>query len=148
MVRVLDSENRAQFANSSNVKFGSWDAEAIVGGHELQVFKCQDLTAWRVGAKNFAIGSDAFIPGATRYLEMNPHLPYLYLPDEDWTKFEEIMTKTYKDILCSYRLNVCYWNTPCEGAQKKGKTFKLEVFDDAGSMIMDADENEFRVDGE
>lgn len=148
VVEVLDAENSTQFANSSNVKFGSWDAEAIVGGNELQLFKCQDLTAWRVKAKNFDIGSDAFIAGTTRYLEINPHLPYLYLPDEDWTKFEEIITKTYEDILCSYRLNVCYWNMPCERAPKKGKTFKMEVFDDVGSMFIDADEHEMRVDGE
>jgi len=81
-------------------------------------------------------------------LEINPHLPYLYLPDEDWTKFEEIMTKTYDDILCSYRLNVCYWNAPCERVQKKGKTFKMEVFDDVGSMIIELSEHEFRIDGE
>ena len=58
------------------------------------------------------------------------------------------MAKTYEGILCSYRLNVCYWNAPCERTQQKGKTFTLEVFDDAGSMIIDADEREFRIDGE
>jgi len=37
-----------------------------------------------VTANNFYIGRYHFIYGQDRNLEINPHLPYLYIPDDDF----------------------------------------------------------------
>ena len=58
------------------------------------------------------------------------------------------MSKTYGDLLCSYRLNLCYWNKPCERVSKENYIFKMEIYDDAGTMFLTADEHEFRMNGE
>ena len=72
VVEVLDANNNTRFVNSSNVKFGSWDSEAIVKDDSLHMFKCRDLNAWQVAARHFYIGQNAFIPDSHRYLEINP----------------------------------------------------------------------------
>ena len=63
-----------------------------------------------MAGKNFYIGANHFIYGQVRYLEINPNLPYLYIPDDDFISFQSLMVKMYPDIICSYKLNVCYWN--------------------------------------
>jgi len=43
-----------------------------------------------------------FLPAGTeRKFDINSHLPFIYMPDDDWVKFSELMKKNYPNIKCS-----------------------------------------------
>jgi hypothetical protein len=147
IVEDLDANNVTKFANSSNIKFGSWDQQAMVSYGELRMFRCQDLNAWRVAGRNFYIGVNHFIRGQVRYLEINPNLPYLYIPDEDFISFQSLMVKMYPDIICSFKLNVCYWDKSCSEVKTKSNPFRIEIFDKIGSMHISIEEYDLKMSG-
>jgi hypothetical protein len=101
---VADVKNKN--AESSSIKFGSWDQQACLdtGSDDIKMFKTIDEKSWLIEGSAFKIGDVPFIPaGSTRKLDMNTHLPFVFMPDADWVTFSELMQKNYPDILCAQR---------------------------------------------
>jgi hypothetical protein len=100
---VADSKNKN--AESSSIKFGSWDQEACLetgNSTDITVFKTIGLDEWYLNGTEFMIGDVPFISSAeTRKLEISTHLPFVFLPDDDWLRFSELMQKNYPNILCA-----------------------------------------------
>jgi len=60
------------------------------------------LNGWKVKANGFKYNDMDILPaGSIRNFDINSHLPFLYLPDDDWVRYSELMTKSYPDIICS-----------------------------------------------
>jgi len=81
-------------ATNSVIKFGSWDQHACLdtGNTDITMFKTTDLKGWTVKATSFMINDVAFLtPGSKRTFEINSHLPFLYLPFNDWIAYVELM---------------------------------------------------------
>jgi hypothetical protein len=89
---VADVNN--QNAESSSIKFGSWDQEACLddGASDITMFQTIDEKAWMLNGTEFMIGDVPFIQdGKTRKLDINTHLPFVFMPDDDWVHFAELM---------------------------------------------------------
>jgi hypothetical protein len=78
------------------------------------MIKTIDEKAWMLKGTSFMIGDVPFVPkGETRKLDINTHLPFVFLPDKDWVTFSELMKKNYPDIICIQEVNVCYFQKRC-----------------------------------
>ena len=72
--------------NSSFVKFGGWDPEAIIGKNESLIYftKTNTTNTW-----NFEVDEIHFDGTKAQYLywiyvNLNPSLPYMYIPDDHY----------------------------------------------------------------
>jgi hypothetical protein len=135
-------------ANSSVVKFGGWDQSAIQAGDELHMFRTHNLEHWRLTADNFTLGDKPFLDGQMRLLDINSHLPFLYLPEADWLKFAELLEQEYPDIVCSQLENVCYFRQACSQVQDEDRSFAINIFDINGAMKLEVNEKQLFVGGE
>lgn len=51
-----------------------------------------DETGWVLNGTEFMVGDIPFVPaGETRKVDVNTHLPFVYMPDKDWIFFSEVM---------------------------------------------------------
>lgn len=50
------------------------------------MFKTVDEKSWNVQATTFKLGYNNFRTekDTPRVVSLNPHLPYIYVPDDDW----------------------------------------------------------------
>ena len=115
--------------DSSVLKFGSWDRSALAPGQELKNFKTKDSNSWIVNAKDFYLDGETFVTGIVKEIDFSPHLPYLYLPNGDWTHFAFKMGEKYPDIDCSYGANHCRWSKPCSQVSKKSMPMAFKLYD-------------------
>lgn len=112
------------------------------------MFQTIGLNGWKVKANGFMINDVSFLPaGSLRTFDINSHLPFLYLPDDDWVLFAELMRKNYPDIKCSKALNVCYFQKTCAEVNIEDNLLKLTIMDDKGSMTLAISDKEFFVPG-
>jgi len=100
--------------NSSVIKFGGWDSDSLNPGTSLTVLKTVDEKSWTLVASEFTYNNTSvFTNTAVKNIDLNPHLPYLYIPEGDWTHFaftiNEMYTKTIYPIDCDYSGNYCRW---------------------------------------
>jgi len=73
--------------NSSILEFGSWDVKGMAPSSEIRFFRCVDNKNLWIKANSFMFDYDTFISAEDRYLDINPHLPYIYLPNNDFSTF-------------------------------------------------------------
>ena len=72
--------------NSSVVKWGSWDQNAIMPGEQLVLQQTLGLN-WTLMAKNFYMFDEVYLKDVPKKIHVDPHLPYMYLPEADYTHF-------------------------------------------------------------
>jgi len=84
-----------QRGNSSIIKFGGWDQSALKPGSSLTVLKTKDEKSWTLSASEFLYNGTNLITGIDKRIDLNPHLPYLYIPDADWTHFAFTINSQY-----------------------------------------------------
>lgn len=74
------------------------------------MFQTIGLDGWIISANKFMIDDVSFLPeGVTRKMDINAHLPFLYMGYDDWLKYTEVLKKNYQDIVCNQGQNVCYF---------------------------------------
>lgn len=99
---------REEYGNSSNIKFGGWDPSALQPGASLITFRTYSPQHWDLKADNFMIDGKAFLSDV-RIISIDPHIPYLYIPNNDWNDFAREMSLIYADIVCEFSANRCYF---------------------------------------
>ena len=75
------------------IKVGGWDQGALQAGQTLQMMKTQDMDSWSIECYNITfdehviVSTDTVdgIPGAKKYIDIAPDLPYLYIPLADYS---------------------------------------------------------------
>lgn len=71
--------------NSSVVKFGGYDQNALKAGTSLTVLRTKDEKGYILKASEFKYDSTSLISGIPKDVDLNPQLPYMYVPDSDST---------------------------------------------------------------
>lgn len=105
-----------QNGNSSILHFGSWDQKGMAPNAEIRFYQCFDDKNFWIQANHFEFDYDVFLTGETRYLDINPHLPYIYMPNQDFSNFVNHANKRLvsMNILCDYNAGTCYFHNRCE----------------------------------
>ena len=120
-----------QRGNSSVIKFGGWDQSALKPGTQLTVLKTKDEKSWTLSASEFLYNGTSLITGIDKRIDLNPHLPYLYIPDADWTHFAFTINSLYATaqypIDCNYGGNYCRWQAHCDDLQAKDIEKELKI---------------------
>jgi hypothetical protein len=94
----------------SFIKFGDWDQNAITPGHTLKMFKTNSRSKWSIPAQDIWFNDEKILDGVEKLLELNPHLPFIYIPEADWTHFGYAINKLYYQtnrVDCNPRLTYC-----------------------------------------
>lgn len=67
------------------------------------MFRTVGLDGWHVNCNGFMMNDVSFLDaGTVRKFDINSHLPFVYLPDDDWTRYAELMQKNYVDVKCNF----------------------------------------------
>ena len=84
---------------SSYIKFGGYDDQAMFPPGELIMMKSLSPKSFKLGFQSMQIGGQTFFDilelvnlnkeknRITRYVQFNPAFPFIYLPKEDFNRF-------------------------------------------------------------
>jgi len=111
---VVAFYTRMEDGNSSHIKFGGWDQSAIAEGGSLVMVRTRDVNSFQLNAHQFYIGEELFLD-KIRAIDIDPMLPYIYMPDLDYVKIQEKLQEIYygQGIKCDYTMNYCRFSKPC-----------------------------------
>lgn len=130
----------------SHLKLGNTDTEAYLG--ELNLLKTQNLGSWKIKGTYFMYDNVDLSRSDTRSVLIEPSLPYIYIPDNDFKIFAEHLSKKYKHIICRVNKGYCKINKACSQetefidweiniALEDGRRLvSLKVTDKRGSMLI------------
>jgi hypothetical protein len=96
------------------------------------MIKTRDLNSFQLNANQFHLGDTLFL-NKNRAIDIDPQLPYIYMPDLDFIKIQEKLQELYygQDIICDYTTNFCKFNKPCSDVNAlDGYDFKVTFYDD------------------
>lgn len=69
---------------NSNLKFGSWDKNAIKKNTKLELYKTKDTSTWALAGKSFTF--QGLTTEVARDFSIDPQFPFIYIPKDDWLK--------------------------------------------------------------
>lgn len=148
-VIMINSNGDDDEANpDSYIKFGSWDESALAYDESLYTLKTKDNVSWTIRADKFYLGGEEFVSGNNKDMDFSPHLPYLYLPNGDWTHFAFRMGENFEDIDCSYTGNYCRFLSSCSEVKQKSIPMSFLLYDDDTEYKMETDLQDMFVDGD
>jgi len=94
------------------------------------MFKTASLNTWTLRANSFFVGDKRIEVVRERFVSLEPQLPFLYIPDSDFSKFREQLNNIIGTPICSYSDNVCKFQAPCSENTWKDKIgMKIRLFD-------------------
>ena len=93
--------------NYSSVKFGSYDTKGIQNGGKLAIYRTRENTDWDLTVNSFSVNKAAPLNRERRF-QFEFGLPYLYLPEEEFSEFIERMTTWDFNLRCD--ANGCHYN--------------------------------------
>ena len=73
-----------QYGNNSYVKFGGWDQEAIETNQTLTMMRSESSTDLKIKVIRVELTGAKIFSGFGIPFNINPYLPYTYLPDSDY----------------------------------------------------------------
>ena len=82
----------------------------------LTTIRTKATNSWEMKANRFSFGNDSLIfSNPERFMEVDPQLPYFYVPNDDWTSISEKMSEIYlnEGLNCDFENNLCLFNKPC-----------------------------------
>ena len=111
--------------NSSVIKFGGYDENALADGNTLTVLRTKNEKSFTLLASDFYYGDTSLLTGVPKDIDLNPHLPYLYVPDADITHVMYKINELYPEssahpIDCDYSGNFCRFKESCETITNAG----------------------------
>lgn len=141
--------------NSSVIKFGGYDESALQAGSSLVVLRTKSEKSFTLIAAEFYYGAVNLLSGVAKDIELNPHLPYLYVPDADITHIMYQINAMYPDgsaypIDCDYSNNYCRWSASCDTITAAGLEKSLRISlagSDSGTFAFVSRPGSLFVDG-
>lgn len=76
---------------NSYIKFGDYDDGSIKSGETLRMFKTNDVDEWSIPSSFIYFNGAALLSGIQKKIEFDPHFPYIYIPEGDWTHIAYVM---------------------------------------------------------
>lgn len=135
--------------NSSTIKFGSWDEFMLESGKELHILKTNGLDTWNLGANKVKLG-DKTIREREFQADIDPGVPYIYVPDNDYISIIEDLAQTYQNqgLICVFSDNYCMFKKSCGSVNTdNGKDLEVTLRDDASSIVMSINQHDLLVPG-
>lgn len=79
------------------------------------MFKTNSINQWSIPAKKISVGKKLVTKGVGKFIELNPHLPFIYIPTPEWSHFGYALNQIYdtKGINCNPRDNYCKFESAC-----------------------------------
>jgi hypothetical protein len=88
----------------------------------------EDTSTWRVRLSKSLVGGNTLVFDSARFVLIEPQLPYLYLPENDFKIVANKLAGIYEDIICSYSTkHVCYFNKQCRNVKDQGETMVMNL---------------------
>jgi len=136
--------------NSSVVKFGSWDPSALAPGAHLTTLRTRDSRNWVLKSQEIKLNGVSFLSGVDKSIDISPHLPYLYMPDGEWSHFAYTMNDMFGgQISCEWRDNYCRFQGSCSKYSSGKLPLEIEIQDEeGGGYAFSVDLNKYLVDGD
>lgn len=116
--------------NFSSIKFGSYDEQGIAPGSQLSMYKTVDLTQWSVMAKDLQANGHDLTKHVDRKILFDMQLPYLYLPEYDYTSLQIAMAQFNLNLICSSSKNYCKFEQSCTTVSFNTWYLKFSLYDD------------------
>jgi len=60
-------------------------------------------------------------------------LPYIYMPDDDFKAFSDVIVQQNAGLTCNFESNSCKLSKSCDGASLAPGFLNFDVFDESGS---------------
>uniref|UniRef100_A0A7S3IVK7 Peptidase A1 domain-containing protein n=1 Tax=Strombidium inclinatum TaxID=197538 RepID=A0A7S3IVK7_9SPIT len=118
---------------NSLIKFGSWDKHGLKSGSELTVIRTTTQFSYDLRIESATLsGKSIFNDGKARLLNIDPQLPYLYLPSGDFNTYASALKEKFPDqVVCDD--NSCKFENNCDQAKEDWGDFTLTLKDSQGS---------------
>lgn len=119
---------------ASMIKFGSYDQSAHLPGAEVVYVKTRSPETWELRGYALVMHYDRVRTGPTpKMVLIEPQLPYIYLPDEDWGGFLDAVARTFEADGVRCTGEYCFFLKPCsqvDGGAIAAKKMKILIFYD------------------
>ena len=104
---------KPETGNTSQIKFGSYDVSATDG--PMLMFKTVSDISWVIKGNSFKLGDTTFLE-QERFVNMDPMVPYLYIPDAD---FQLVAQRIHKNFERFFQNKICddgkcRFDKPCD----------------------------------
>lgn len=114
--------------NSSVVKFGSWDPSALAPGYRLTTLRTRDSRNWVLKSSEIKLNGVSFLSGVDKDIDISPHLPYLYMPDGEWSHFAYTMNNMFgSQIQCEWGDNYCRFQGACSKFSRGNLPLEISI---------------------
>lgn len=117
--------NTGTTGHNSVIKFGSWDETSVKDGN-LKQLKTIDSSEWTLWADQVSLNNEDFLDEKNK-IDLSPHLPYMYVPDDAWSQFAVGIDRIYDEIDCSWDKGYCRFTTSCANLDKDSKSVPLSI---------------------
>ena len=125
--------------NSSIVKWGSYDINAIDTKSELVMLRTVGAS-WTLSASEIYLNGNNTLTNITKQIHMMPHLPFMYIPDADWTHVAYTLNNLYPanshiPLDCDYSSNYCRFSTTCNYINQSDLPVSILLQDETGAQF-------------
>mmetsp|Transcript_8602 Transcript_8602/g.14529 ORF Transcript_8602/g.14529 Transcript_8602/m.14529 type:complete len:242 (+) Transcript_8602:551-1276(+) len=121
---------------NSLLKIGGWDQVAIKDGAKLEMFRTNNNGNWMLGVESYQFNKMDLVDSTqTRYVFLEPQLPFIYIPDSDFKTFRTVMKNSYPNIECDTSKNYCRFLEKCEDVRTADQDFDLVIKDVTGKTV-------------
>jgi hypothetical protein len=98
------------------IKVGGWDSSSLGSGESLHMMKTTDMNTWALMASSIVFDGHIIvedvthdnIPGAKKYIEFAPDLPYMYIPLGDYSQWGYQLQSYVYPTSSGFKLNCDY----------------------------------------
>jgi len=113
----------------SSIKLGGWDQSAIMDGENLTMVKTEGVDKWLIAIQGTTVGATVVdMSDISRSLMIEPQLPYMYLPPDDFKKWAQMLSLIYSDVICNTNTKgTCYFNKNCNHVVDHNYNINLSV---------------------
>ena len=94
------------------------------------MLKSANVDTWAVRFYQLEVNSLIWkMPQKTRYMLIEPQLPYLYIPGPDFLDWMGNLAKLYPNVHCNFNKGTCMFLESCETVHKKASYVKFIIGD-------------------
>lgn len=98
----------------SSIKFGSYDQDALAPGAEVVYVKTKAADTWELRGYAMVVHYDQVKTGPTPKVALiEPQLPYLYMPEEDWSGYVDAVLYSFADDGVKCSSHYCSFDKSC-----------------------------------
>lgn len=101
------------------------------------MFKTDSVKAWSLPATNVYWNHKLFLTDIAKNIELNPHLPYMYIPQGAWTHLAYTMGQALPEVDCSYSTGACIFPKSCDNYRDYDYPLTILLHDGEAQQPMD-----------